>query len=247
MQLPAASVLIIVGIAIGAAGVLVYHVRCIGRLNHLAETDPLTGLGNRRAWEALCAAQVPWGEQAVVMLADLCLFKQVNDAFDHGVGDLVLREFAHRLQRMVGPDGRAFRLGGDEFAVVVRLGRVSVAGAGSAAPRRAQALHSGVTGPWVVPEELDGSGWSTTTRAINIRSTVGVTSGSSQHLPGLLAVADRAMYTAKQAGRAVAYLPVTAPSMVLAGRPAVRRRDRAPRPTAFTPASTRRFRHRAVS
>lgn len=88
---------------------------------HAAETDPLTGLPNRRALLrrldlALAhAAQRPFA----LAIVDLDHFKAVNDTHGHLAGDTALREVAGAMRRLAGP-GRFFaRLGGEEFALIV--------------------------------------------------------------------------------------------------------------------------------
>ncbi len=83
----------------------------------LAKTDPLTGLGNHRAFhEALAAlaAQRGRGELALCLI-DVDGFKQINDRYGHQMGDEVLV----LLASLIRDDGQAFRLGGDEFAIVI--------------------------------------------------------------------------------------------------------------------------------
>jgi diguanylate cyclase (GGDEF)-like protein len=85
----------------------------------LARTDPLTGLGNRRAFEPRLEEELEHARSQGTLLA-LCLidvddFKAINDTHGHAVGDLVLAELGAQLRR----SGEAFRLGGDEFALVL--------------------------------------------------------------------------------------------------------------------------------
>ncbi len=58
-------------------------------------TDPLTGLGNRRALET----RIPVGDYALISL-DLDHFKEVNDSFGHSAGDIVLSRVADVLSRI---------------------------------------------------------------------------------------------------------------------------------------------------
>ncbi len=81
-------------------------------------TDPLTGLGNRRA---LNATHAQW-RSGQVLIADIDGFKRLNDDHGHAHGDRVLRSVAvalDRLARSARREMRAFRIGGDEFAVAV--------------------------------------------------------------------------------------------------------------------------------
>jgi len=86
-----------------------------------AITDPVTGLGNRRALmtdleEALATA--PAGTRVLVAIYDLDGFKAYNDTFGHPAGDALLARLGGRLRAAVGEAGRAYRMGGDEFCVV---------------------------------------------------------------------------------------------------------------------------------
>lgn len=82
----------------------------------LADTDPLTGLFNRRAFLRQAIGRT--GDQTLVLI-DIDHFKTVNDTIGHDGGDEVLRVFARTLRFGV-PDGAlTARLGGEEFAVVL--------------------------------------------------------------------------------------------------------------------------------
>ena len=85
----------------------------------LARTDPLTGLGNRRAFDDRLQQELDRARSGSTPLA-LCLididdFKAINDAYGHAVGDVVLTEAGAQLRS----SGEAFRLGGDEFALIL--------------------------------------------------------------------------------------------------------------------------------
>ena len=84
----------------------------------LAARDPLTGLGNRLAFDQQMARALAKGGEATLFYLDLDGFKQVNDTFGHGAGDDVLRVVGQRLGRLGGMNDLVVRLGGDEFAVV---------------------------------------------------------------------------------------------------------------------------------
>lgn len=93
-----------------------------GRMRHLAQHDPLTGLANRALFTETLAAHVAranrgWG--CGILLVDLDHFKDVNDLYGHPAGDEVIRETARRLTGVLGGAGMAARLGGDEFAVIL--------------------------------------------------------------------------------------------------------------------------------
>ncbi|WP_188907619.1 putative bifunctional diguanylate cyclase/phosphodiesterase [Aureimonas endophytica] len=88
-----------------------------------AMTDPLTGLGNRRALiEGMRAAILAAAEgrsSFAVLLIDLDRFKAINDVHGHLAGDAVLAMVGTALHDVIGRDGLITRLGGDEFAAVV--------------------------------------------------------------------------------------------------------------------------------
>ncbi|MBB3659196.1 diguanylate cyclase (GGDEF)-like protein/PAS domain S-box-containing protein [Rhizobium sp. BK650] len=95
-------------------------VRYEQRLLQAANTDPLTRLANRAAYnahmESLAAAAAP---SIGLLLIDVDRLKQVNDILGHATGDLLLKGVASRLEECVGKRGKVFRLGGDEFCVVL--------------------------------------------------------------------------------------------------------------------------------
>jgi diguanylate cyclase (GGDEF)-like protein len=91
-----------------------------------AQTDELTGLGNRRyLFHVLETFFVdyanPWttSRNLAFLFIDLNRFKEINDSFGHPAGDELLRQLGPRLSRVVPATGSVFRLGGDELAVVL--------------------------------------------------------------------------------------------------------------------------------
>lgn len=90
---------------------------------HQAETDPLTGLANRRRlMPDLERFADPDATQAVLAIFDLNGFKNYNDAFGHPAGDALLRRLGRNLEARFAGTGTAYRMGGDEFCVLVTLG-----------------------------------------------------------------------------------------------------------------------------
>jgi diguanylate cyclase (GGDEF)-like protein len=92
-------------------------------LRNLAMVDSLTGLYNRRFAEQRLAAEVARSERKghplTVLTLDLNNFKEINDTYGHPAGDLVLQEFAARLNNVIRGGDLAVRLGGDEFLVLL--------------------------------------------------------------------------------------------------------------------------------
>ncbi len=91
-----------------------------------AQTDELTGLGNRRylfhVLETFFADYAnPWtnSRNLAFLFIDLNRFKEINDSFGHPAGDELLRQLGPRLTQAVPATGSVFRLGGDELAVVL--------------------------------------------------------------------------------------------------------------------------------
>jgi diguanylate cyclase (GGDEF)-like protein/PAS domain S-box-containing protein len=93
------------------------------RMRHEAESDPLTGLANRRALERALEAAVERarreGREVAVLMLDLDGFKLLNDRWGHLAGDRALRAVARRLQRCVRERDLVARNGGDEFVIVL--------------------------------------------------------------------------------------------------------------------------------
>lgn len=171
----------------------------IDRLAMLAETDGLTGLGNRHAFDT--ALEKEWkrtlqaGTQISLLLLDLDHFKSVNDAFGHQVGDDCLRAAAKAAAKVArGPGDRACRYGGEEITVILPNTDMEAAVAVAEELRLAvEALHlpSGRADP--------ATPWLTTSIGV---ATALSREGGSMHTPeALLAAADRALYDAKNQGR----------------------------------------------
>ncbi len=90
-------------------------------LTRLANTDPMTGLWNRRRFLAL-------GEEAIehagdnspwVIMMDIDHFKRINDTYGHAAGDVAIRDFAQLISNSVGDHGFIGRMGGEEFAAIL--------------------------------------------------------------------------------------------------------------------------------
>ncbi|WP_433341214.1 GGDEF domain-containing protein [Streptomyces sp. CA-253872] len=94
------------------------HVTVLRRGLTRARRDPLTGLWTRDAFTRK-ARRLLRDKRAVVVLADIDHFKQVNDTHGHAAGDALLASVARRLAHATGADGVCGRLGGDEFAAVL--------------------------------------------------------------------------------------------------------------------------------
>ena len=89
----------------------------------LSSRDALTGLANRRQFEAAIARELDRvariGEPALLLVADIDHFKRINDSFGHAAGDVVIRSVASVLQECVRPMELVARIGGEEFAIIL--------------------------------------------------------------------------------------------------------------------------------
>ena len=106
-----------------AAALALDNAQIRARLEHQAQTDPLTGLYNHRMFHerlriALTAASRSHNAVSVLML-DIDDFKRVNDVYGHGSGDEILRALAETLKAAVRASDVVCRLGGEEFAIVM--------------------------------------------------------------------------------------------------------------------------------
>ncbi|GGJ27684.1 GGDEF domain-containing protein [Neoroseomonas lacus] len=162
------------------------------QLAMLSETDPLTGLPNRRgflarALLAMAAARRNGGRCSVMML-DLDRFKAINDNFGHPAGDAVLRGVAVAIGQAVRGSDVAGRLGGEEFALLLPDG---VADSAQVADR----LRAVVATEVAHPAGADSL----------VTFSAGIVAldpaGDESALEAALAAADRALYAAKAAGR----------------------------------------------
>jgi diguanylate cyclase (GGDEF)-like protein len=145
--------------------------------------DELTGLANRRGYQAYLAAVD--GASYAVMMIDVDHFKAVNDTFGHDVGDVVLARLGHVLSAHVRPADLAARIGGDEFVVILADVQADVPGL-----RAQQILDAVRDHPW---DEVAAG--------LAISVSIGVHHGGRTELPALLNDADRHLYHAKRHGR----------------------------------------------
>ncbi|MFC5529339.1 sensor domain-containing diguanylate cyclase [Cohnella yongneupensis] len=88
-------------------------------LSNEAQTDPLTGLYNRRTLDQFVKQYISQGMSFSILIMDLDNFKKVNDTYGHDRGDEVLRFLANALRDNLGEDCLICRFGGEEFVVLV--------------------------------------------------------------------------------------------------------------------------------
>ncbi len=92
-------------------------------LSLLSQIDPLTGLSNRRAYDAVVPVEIERcqrrGRTASLLVVDIDHFKQVNDNYGHSFGDSVIRMLGATIANSVRSTDYAYRYGGEEFVVLL--------------------------------------------------------------------------------------------------------------------------------
>jgi diguanylate cyclase (GGDEF)-like protein/PAS domain S-box-containing protein len=163
------------------------------RIAHMAHHDGLTDLPNRdfyqdRLRQALERSQAS-NKRVAVLCLDLDLFKNVNDAFGHPMGDRLLKAVAERLKAEVRGENLVARLGGDEFAIVLASG-ISPNEASDFADRLIRALSARY--------EVDGI-------ELVVGASIGIalSPGDGDTSEELMRNADMALYRAKSDGGGV--------------------------------------------
>ncbi|MBT4080338.1 MAG: EAL domain-containing protein [Gammaproteobacteria bacterium] len=89
------------------------------QLKVMANTDALTGLYNRKAFEGFLSEFIENKKEFALIYLDLDRFKPVNDELGHPIGDLLLKRVAKRLRYVVRAVDIVARIGGDEFVVII--------------------------------------------------------------------------------------------------------------------------------
>jgi two-component system cell cycle response regulator len=159
----------------------------------MALTDALTGLFNRRYvmghLERLLTRSGEQKKSFGVLMLDIDYFKKVNDTYGHAAGDIVLKEFAHRLSRHMRNFDLVSRIGGEEFLAV--LPDVDLQMARMVAERLCAVIADE---PIVCTP--DGT-------ALKVTTSIGVTLAGerTETVDSVLKRADTALYRAKNAGR----------------------------------------------
>jgi diguanylate cyclase (GGDEF)-like protein/PAS domain S-box-containing protein len=159
-------------------------------LTERAVRDPLTGLANRTLFEerlrGALSRDARTGGSTGVLFLDLDGFKDVNDAYGHGVGDQVLRSVADRLSAGVRPADTVARLGGDEFVVLVE--GATTTGMSALVTRLQDAVQA--------PLEVRGL-----TLDVGVSVGMAMAAEGAADPAGLVAEADQRMYAAKRSAR----------------------------------------------
>jgi diguanylate cyclase len=161
------------------------------QIRELANTDPLTGLANRRAimseLDSALKAFEAGAESFGVALLDLDGFKEINDQMGHHAGDAVLQKVAERLSVAATQGDTVGRLGGDEFIVLMR---------GLTQANEISARTTAMLATLCQPVDIMGN-----------RLSIAASLGYAQHpsdgadIEAMLHAADTALYAAKRGGK----------------------------------------------
>jgi diguanylate cyclase (GGDEF)-like protein len=156
----------------------------IGELKRDAETDPLTGTNNRRAFQfklkQLALLETPF----VILALDIDYFKRVNDNYGHGVGDDVLKQHTQILNRFSRDGDLVARTGGEEFVLLLK--------------------DTPLADAFIIAERLRLAIFEETFEVVgHITASIGIAAWASDTITieKTLSLADQALYEAKEQGR----------------------------------------------
>lgn len=179
----------VLGLSIGF--IVLANERLRVELEFMATRDPMTGAFNRRAF--FSRAEVEWarsqrsGRPLAAITSDIDFFKKVNDTFGHHIGDLVIKDFAHRAAEMLRIPDVLARFGGEEF--VILLPDTGLADAKKVAERIR--CEIAIQRSKALPPYTVSLGVAVTQRDVR----------QAADIEALLAEADAALYRAKHSGR----------------------------------------------
>jgi diguanylate cyclase len=159
-----------------------------------AHTDVLTGLMNRRAFDAelerlatqLRRRGTPFG----LLILDIDYFKQINDSYGHDGGDAVLETLGSTLERALQPPAQAARIGGEEFAILLP----------AAGPREARQVIDAIRAAIAAAPFRCGR------TELSLTVSMGLALAAPDDVPGsVYRRADEALYASKRGGRNCAH------------------------------------------
>jgi diguanylate cyclase (GGDEF)-like protein len=156
-------------------------------LQVFAETDPLTGLSNRRAFFRLAAEYIRTAalknDPFSLLMIDIDNFKTINDAHGHSVGDEIIASLAATLRGSIRQTDVACRFGGEEFVVLLA----------GCDPREA----------FRIAERIRATAERSEPATVRYTVSIGIAgeTGASANLDALIRRADNGMYRAKALGR----------------------------------------------
>lgn len=189
--LPLSMVAAAILVALGVADRLREQRRALTDAERRAQTDPLTGVLNRRSLierlDAACLRARARGLPIALLFIDLDHFKEINDSFGHAAGDACLKKIIGPIQTELRQSDVIGRYGGEEFVVI--LSSADIAAAHPIAERIRNR---------VADVRVEGFG-----PPINLTCSIGVATSDTLGVWGehLIAQADAAVYAAKRSGR----------------------------------------------
>jgi len=179
-------------VLIPGAGFALWRQRLLlKRIKRMAETDPLTGVPNRRRvlelGQRLMQRCHQDGRPYAMLLLDLDGFKRINDRHGHSAGDVALCMVAETMRNCIRPDDHLGRYGGEEFAVL--LPGANPAEAAAVAERLRAAVAA------LEPD------WAPGASRLTLSGGIAIATSERTDFSQLLVQADQALYCAKNAGR----------------------------------------------
>ncbi len=172
-------------------GLAVENARNYQKIQHMATTDELTGLFNRRQFFAVAEREFRlsrrYGRDLSAIMIDIDRFKQINDAHGHQAGDEVLRILSGRLRENLRGTDIIGRYGGEEFSILL--------------PETEEAAGRKVAED--IRRRVMKTPFRTKAGGLHVTVSLGVAGLPEQsgNLETLLGLTDAALYQAKQAGR----------------------------------------------
>lgn len=156
----------------------------IGVLRQEAQTDPLTGLHNRRSLDTILEQLITTQTPFAVLAIDIDFFKQVNDEFGHDIGDLVLQSLANIILDVTRTTDFVTRTGGEEFIVI------SPNATANTAYLLSERLRMRISETFISPVGY-----------INVSVGIAGWPLNQLSIDDILRLADQALYKAKRTGR----------------------------------------------
>ena len=183
--------IVLMGMVCNIASIALANARLFGKVQWMADRDPLTALYNRRAFHDRLEKEVVMraaeSEPLALLMLDIDHFKSFNDTYGHQAGDAVLEWFARHCEDCAGDGNTVFRFGGEEFTVIVPGADVH------AAQALAERLRQRIEQATFTYGGID--------LKVTLSCGVAVFPQNSANAEELVRKADRAMYRAKGAGR----------------------------------------------
>ena len=172
---------------LASVGMMFVSIFSQSRYRNLAYTDTLTGIYNRRYFTEYCGRELEKSGEFSIIMADIDLFKLVNDNYGHSIGDEVLKIFAARLRNMLRRDTPLARYGGEEFVIAL------------SGTKHESAMQIA----WRLNRVIGALPFRVGDLVLKITASFGVASkaGGSEELSEIIERADKALYRAKESGR----------------------------------------------